>query len=184
MRRIHITGASGAGVTTLGAALAKRLGAAHLDTDHFYWLPSDPPFRDRRPVGSRLSMMQEAFETSPRGWVLSGSLDGWGDVFIPLFDRVVFLYTPPSERMARLLAREQARYGEAILAGGPMYEQHLEFVAWAEGYDNGGRAGRSLARHEAWLATLPCPVTRLDGTLSVEALTDAILATSRTHPTT
>ena len=44
--RIHITGASGFGVSTLGGALAARLGCAHLDTDDFYWLPTDPPYRE------------------------------------------------------------------------------------------------------------------------------------------
>ena len=34
--RIHITGASGSGTSTLGAALANHLCVAHFDADNFY----------------------------------------------------------------------------------------------------------------------------------------------------
>ena len=40
-RRIHIVGASGAGVTTLGRAVADALAIPHHDTDDFFWLPTD-----------------------------------------------------------------------------------------------------------------------------------------------
>jgi uridine kinase len=38
-KHIHITGVSGSGVTTLGRALSKALGFAHLDTDDFSGCP-------------------------------------------------------------------------------------------------------------------------------------------------
>ena len=129
--------------------MANRLGYAHLDTDNFYWMPTDPPFRTKRPPEDRLAMMTSAFDAAPNGWVLSGSLDGWGDPFIPRFSLVAFVYTPPATRMARLIAREHERYGAAVAPGGVMYDQHLEFVAWAEGYDRADRSGRSRPRHEA-----------------------------------
>jgi predicted kinase len=39
-RRLHLLGASGSGTTTLGRALAQRLGCPHFDTDD--WLASLP----------------------------------------------------------------------------------------------------------------------------------------------
>jgi adenylate kinase family enzyme len=48
-------GASGSGTSTLAAALGKRLGIAHLDTDDYYWLPTDPPFEQARPTTERLT---------------------------------------------------------------------------------------------------------------------------------
>src|SRR5262245_57705431 len=96
--RIHITGASGAGVTTLGRALARRLDAPQFDVDDFYWLPPDPPFVEKRPVASRLELLGERLAASR--WILSGSLVGWGDPLIPLFDLVVFIYTPAEVRLA------------------------------------------------------------------------------------
>ena len=43
--RIYLTGAAGAGVTTLGRALASTLQLPHFDVDDYYWYPSDPPYK-------------------------------------------------------------------------------------------------------------------------------------------
>ena len=165
--RLHITGASGSGVSTLGAALAARLGCAHLDTDDFYWTPTDPPFQASRPIPERLRLLRAAFDAGTEGWVLSGSLDGWGDTLIALFDRVVFISAPTEVRLARLVERERRRLGVAVEPGGTRHAQHLDFLAYAAAYDSGrftsAMTGRYRARHEAWLAKLPCPVIRLDG---------------------
>jgi hypothetical protein len=108
--------------------------------------------------------------------VLSGSLCGWGDVFIPRFDLVVFLWLPADIRLARLRARERARYGDAAIAvGGPRHAKAEAFIAWAARYDDGTPVERSRALHEGWLAALPCPVLRLDGAASVEANVAAVL---------
>src|SRR5829696_7380488 len=71
-RRVHITGASGSGTTTLGHALAARFGWRHLDTDDHFWLPTDPPFQQQRPVPERLALLCAALAGS--GWVLSGAV--------------------------------------------------------------------------------------------------------------
>ncbi|HYE20601.1 MAG TPA: AAA family ATPase, partial [Tepidisphaeraceae bacterium] len=111
-RRIHLTGASGSGTTTLGRALGQRLGLAHLDTDDFYWLPTDPPYQAARPMPDRLARLEAALDVE-LGWVLSGSLAGWGDPLLERFEAVVFLAVPVKERLRRLEARERARYGAA-----------------------------------------------------------------------
>ncbi len=46
--RIHITGASGSGTTTLGRALAAELSCPHFDSDDYFWLPTDPPYTTQR----------------------------------------------------------------------------------------------------------------------------------------
>ena len=180
--RIHVTGASGSGVSTLGAALAGRLGCAQLDTDGFYWRPTDPPYRESRSIAERLALIEAAMDAAAAGWVLSGSLDGWGDPLIPRFGRVVFLTAPAELRLQRLAERERRRNGAAIEPGGPLHAHHLDFMAYAAGYDTavftGTLAGRHLARHQAWLARLPCQVLRLDGALATDVLADAVLASS------
>ena len=174
-KRVHFVGASGAGTTTLAQALARRVGCPHLDTDNYYWFSSDPPFRHIRPVETRVPMLRADLE-KPGGWALSGSLCGWGDVFISLFDLVVFLYIPADLRMARLRAREVARYGaEAVGSGGPMHKGSTELLEWAAGYDEGGLEIRSLRGHNEWLATLPGPVLRLERVAAVEDNLAAVL---------
>lgn len=165
--RIHIFGASGSGTSTLGAALSERFGYAHLDTDSFFWEPTDPPYRQLREVDARRRMLGEALDGSSR-WVLTGSLCGWGDIFIPRFELAVFLFVPHEMRMARLIARERRRFGAAIEPGGPQYQQYRDFIAWAEKYDTADESMRSLRLHQRWLAALPCTTVRIDGPLAVD----------------
>jgi hypothetical protein len=67
-------------------------------------------------------------------------------------------------RLQFLRAREARRFGaDAVAPGGWRRRQTQEFVAWASRYDVGDRDSRSLAKHQAWLAALPCPTLRLDG---------------------
>jgi adenylate kinase family enzyme len=177
---IHITGASGSGVSTLGSALAARLGCTHLDTDDFYWMPTDPPFQSSRQIPERLRLLHAAFEGAAEGWVLSGSLDGWGDPLIPLFERVIFLSAATEVRLPRLAERERRRFGPAVDPGGALHQEHQDFLAYATAYDTGvfttALTGRHRARHEAWLQRLPCPFLRLDGALPTETLMDQVLA--------
>jgi adenylate kinase family enzyme len=172
--RIHILGASGSGATTLGQALAGALAVPHHDTDDYFWLPTEPPFTDKRPVDDRLRLMAETFV--PRvAWVLSGSLSGWGDPLVPLFDLVVFLRVPSEVRLERLRRREARRYGaETLTSGNPRHAATEAFLTWAAGYDDGGIQGRTLRHHEAWLAGLPCPVLNLDGTAPLADLLEAV----------
>jgi len=168
--RIHITGASGAGVTSIGRAVADALAIPHHDTDDYFWQPTSPPYQKARERADRLRLMHEVF--LPRAeWVISGSLAGWGDAIIPTFDLVVFLITPREIRLQRLRTREAKRYGtDAVAAGGWRHKETEEFIEWASQYENDDRASRSLAKHEAWLAELPCPVLRLDGSRQLTEL--------------
>ena len=100
---------------------------------------------------------------SQRRCVISGSLCGWGDVFIPKFDLVIFVEAPTDLRIQRLKQREYRHFGQRILPGGDMYENHMEFLAWAAKYDTAGVEQRSRALHAQWLKGIKCPVIPVDG---------------------
>lgn len=174
MDRIHILGASGSGTSTLAGAMAHELGFHHMDTDAYFWAPSDPPFTVKREPEERIRLMREEMKIHSK-WVLSGSLCGWGDVFTPDFQLVVYLHIPPQVRMRRLMEREIQRYGDEIKPGGRAHEQHKVFLAWASQYDEGGMEVRSRVLHESWLAELTCPVLRLEGDLTVRERLDAVI---------
>lgn len=159
--RVHITGGSGSGVTTLGAHLALAIEAPHADTDDYFWLPTDPPFHQKRPVKDRLDLMHAAFIPREK-WVLSGSLIGWGDPLIPAFNLVVCLHVAPDVRLARLHWRQAITYGDRIKSGGDMEATHREFMAWAARYDDPMFIGRSAVQHQVWCDALPCHVLKLD----------------------
>ncbi len=174
MVRINITGASGSGTSTLGAAVAEVLGIRHLDTDRFFWMPTNPPFTTPREVDARLALLQE--EARPEAdWVLSGSALKWATPLEPLYDLIVFLHLDPAMRMERIRRREEQRYGERIRPGGDMAEVSRAFLEWAESYDTAGPERRSRAAHEDWLGRQSAPILRLDSVEPVEALLAAVL---------
>jgi adenylate kinase family enzyme len=174
--RIHVTGASGAGTTTLGRALAWALSCPHFESDDYYWMPTRPRYRAKRPVEERRALLLH--DLGPHAsWVLSGSLVSWGQPIVPRFDLVVYLRVPTEIRLRRLREREEDRY--AMDPDRPLEEFERDrdgFLAWAAGYDTGGLDMRSSARHAAWLAQLACPVARFEGELDVEDCMRAVLA--------
>lgn len=174
VRKIHILGASGVGTSTLGKALAEKLNYYHFDTDDYYWLPPKYSFTQAREKTERQSLLMSDLKKYDN-WILSGSLCGWGDIFIPFFDLVIYLWIPKDIRIKRLIEREEQRYGEDIEIGGKKYNQFLEFVEWASKYDKADINMRSKALHEEWLSLLKCPVVRLEGDLSVQERVNGVL---------
>ena len=176
---IHVVGASGAGTSTIGQALECKYGYKWLDTDGYFWQKTDPPFIKSLPHEERVKLMSAAVQEHPK-CVISGSLCGWGDVFIPQFDLVVFVDTPTDIRIERLEKREAERFGERIRAGGDMYENHLDFIEWAKSYDTYDPPKRCRGLHEEWFKSLPCQLLRLDGTKPVDELLELIITTDNT----
>lgn len=167
-KHIHILGASGSGTTTLAKALCVELGYTHFDSDHYFWLPTEPPFTIKRPLDERIALLKNDVEKADK-WILSGSNSSWGDFLIDSYDLVIFLYVQEKVRMERLVQREIGRYGlERISPGGGMYEGHVTFCKWAAAYDSGGMEMRSLTLHNEWLKCLKCPVLRIEGVQSKE----------------
>ncbi|MGN0778368.1 MAG: MazG nucleotide pyrophosphohydrolase domain-containing protein [Aristaeellaceae bacterium] len=167
---VHIFGASGSGTTTLGRMLAQAAGWTHMDTDDYYWLPTDPPYRESRPKEERLAMMRRDMDAAENA-VISGSLVGWGDALIPHLTLCVRTVVDDSVRLERLYKRELGRFGERILSGGDMHEENRKFMQWASAYENGPLTTRSRAMHDQWQQMLRCPCITVDTTGS---LTDAL----------
>lgn len=169
-QRIHIFGAAGAGTTTLGSLLARRLNIPHFDTDEYFWIKTAIPYTEKREVNQRIELLNAALQKY-KSWILFGSLCGWGDFTIPMFTLVVFLWIPGELRMARLKEREIKRYGlEALSPGGWFYKNHQEFMEWASQYDLPGTDTRKRELHEQWMSKLPCRILRLEQSRSVEEL--------------
>ena len=167
-RKIHITGASGSGTTTLANRMSKEFGLAHYDTDDIFWEKTDPPYQIIKEEAVRKNLLKNIIVNNDK-WVISGSLCGWGDFAIPEFNLVIFLWVPTDIRISRLKQRETNNFGkESLSPGGAMYENHIDFIDWASCYDNGDLDMRSKAMHELWLKNLPCKVLRYEGDNSTE----------------
>jgi adenylate kinase family enzyme len=173
--KVHVFGASGSGTTTLGRALAAALGSVPLETDTYFWETTDPPFTQIRPASERVALLANAMRAAA-GWVLTGSICGWGDVFKSEFTLAVFLYLPTDVRMSRIIDRDRRRFGARIEVGGDMYDTNRAFREWAAKYDTAGLEMRSRTLHEQWLTTLTCPVLRFDDDAPSEQRVGAIRA--------
>jgi len=151
--------------------VADAWAVPHADADDYFWSPTDPPYTTKRPPSDRVMLMQQVF--LPRAaWVLSGSMLSWGQSVVERCDGVVFLSLDSTERLARLELRERVRRDERPVDEGAL----AAFLAWARRYDDPDFDGRSRRVHEEWLATLTCPVLRLDSASPRDEVRDAVLA--------
>lgn len=154
----HILGPPGAGVSTLGRALAQALDAVYIDVDDIVWFTDDAlPYRRKRNTDHRRALLTEKLQAAPR-WVLGGALCGWGDVFLPQFDRIIFLDQHTEIRLAQIRQREIARYGpERLAPGGDLNTVFEKFLQWATAYDD-STTQRGRAAEMEWLAASGKPV--------------------------
>ncbi|MBO4637156.1 MAG: shikimate kinase [Clostridiales bacterium] len=159
---IHLFGASGSGTTTFGRYIAEKTGGFFMDTDDYFWAPTDPPYTTKRDVSERLELMRKDIDDHDIV-VISGSLVDWGDPLIPLFTLAIRVVTETSVRIERLRKREREKLGSRIDKGGDMYDNHQEFLAWAASYDEGSVNMRSRAKHDVWQKRLSCPVVTVNG---------------------
>lgn len=159
---IHIFGASGSGTTTLGKKICEELGYTQMDTDDYFWMPTEPKFTHKRPIKERVELMKNDINKSDNV-VISGSLTDWGDELIPYFTLAIRIEMRQSVRIERLKKREKERYGSRIEPDGDLYKQHIDFIEWAKSYDDGGLDIRSKALHDELQKSFRCKVLYLDG---------------------
>lgn len=164
---IHIYGASGSGTSALGRKISEELGYKFMDTDDYFWLPTNPQYTAKRSREERLALMKKDISEKDNV-VISGSLADWGDELIPLFTLVIRLVTDTDIRIKRLKDREKKKFGDRIMPGGDMYTNHIEFIEWARKYDTGSVDMRSKAKHDEWQKLLQCKQIILNGADDLE----------------
>lgn len=164
---IHLYGASGSGTSTIGRYISEISGYYFMDTDDYFWEPTNPPYTTKRNISDRIALMKQDIAQEDKV-VISGSLVGWGDEFIPLFTLTIRVVTDTATRIDRLKKREREHFGSRIDVGGDMYETHRKFILWAASYDEGGLDMRSKAEHDAWQKQLKCQQILLDGSQPLE----------------
>jgi adenylate kinase family enzyme len=166
--KIHIFGASGSGVTTLGQQLALHLQFPYFDNDDFYWQKSDPPFTIKRFPDERNALLKSTL-AKYENWILGGSMINWGEDLTADFDLVVFLWIPPKIRIERLKKREFERYGDIIFTNPERAKLANDFFEWAAEYDNDkATVTRTLKNHEKWLSQISSPILKIAGDFTVE----------------
>lgn len=69
-------------------------------------MPLEVQFTKIRDIEERQFLLKRDFEKHNK-WILSGSLCSWGDMFIPHFELVIYLWIPRDIRISRLVKREK-----------------------------------------------------------------------------
>lgn len=173
---IMITGSSGAGKTTLGELVAKKLGYIFVDIDEYIWRKdTEIPFSAMYSKAEKISRLQEAISNCEH-FVMAGSMDSFHEYFDPYFELVVHLHADAKIRVKRVHERELEQFGTRVLEGGDMHEEHEKMLTGIAGYDH-GVGGCTLQQHENWLKSLKCKVIRLDGADALEKNSHIIIET-------
>jgi len=175
-RGISINGCAGSGKTTIGRELAARLAYPLLDLDDYYWnWDTKLPYQGLRSKDEVIRLLERGMAKHPR-FVMAGSIGSklW-DFVNPLLDLAVLLHTPKSICLERAKNRAFEKWGNAVLVGGDLHENHLKFYETIEQYFTGENPSYSLQRHEKWAQELNCPVLQLDGTRDIDKNVDEII---------
>lgn len=175
---IAIFGLNGGGKSTLTHALAKQLDCFEMDMEDYYFPeqkvsriralennaasytePLDKlPFSNPETKNQVQSAIIEHIKVHPR-FIISGVTMNWSDEILSRIDIAFWVQTPLEERLKRIQAREENRFGARVLDGGDMFEQQMEFRKVVENRDS--KAVEECAKK------FTCPVIVIDGTLSV-----------------
>ncbi len=105
MRRVAVVGVTGSGKTTLAQALARRLGAPHVEIDALHW---ETGWRQAEPEVFRRRVGQAL---SPERWVADGNYSEVRDLVWAQADTLVWLDYPLPWALWRLVTRTLRRIG-------------------------------------------------------------------------
>ncbi len=175
---IAIFGLNGGGKSTLTHALAKQIGYFEMDVEDYYFpeqsesrkwaLENDGtivtehleelPFSNPRTKSEVQSAILENIKTHP-WFIISGVTMNWTDEILSRIDFAFWVQTPLEERLKRIQAREEKRFGSRVLDDGDMFSQQMEFRKFVENRDS--KAVEESAKK------LVCPVIVIDGRLPV-----------------
>lgn len=178
IKGIAIFGLNGGGKSTLTHALAKQTGYFEMDVEDYYFpqqkesrkwalenngvIDTDHleqlPFSTPRTKNEVQAAILENIRTHPR-FIISGVTMNWCDEILSHIDIAFWIQTPLEERLNRIRAREEKRFGARVLDGGDMFLQQMEFRKKVKNRDS--------KDVEECAMKLDCPVIVIDGTLSV-----------------
>jgi hypothetical protein len=156
--RVLVVGDSCSGKSTLGACIARRLDAPHVELDALYWKPGWAPSPPEEFV-PRVELATRAAR-----WVLSGNYSAQRAISWPRADTVVWLDFPLRVTLPRIVARSWRRWRDDELLWGTNHERFWpqlklwsppdSLIAWTLAHHRGLRARYEDARADPSLAHL------------------------------
>ena len=154
-------GLNGCGKSTLGRALAQKIGFHFIDNEELFFTrnAADEPYQNPRSRAEVEKLLME--EVRKHGdFVLAAVRGDYGKEILPLYRYTVLMEVPKEIRMERIRNRSFQKFGRRMREGGELYEQEEAFFRTA--------ASRPEDYAAAWTRTLDCPVLSVDGTRPVD----------------
>lgn len=176
---IHLLGPSGSGTSSLGKAISEELNIPFFDSDDIFWEMTNPPFTSKRSIEQRQILLRE-INTHNKSWIISGSMLQWGDFLRDEIDLIVYLYIERDIRIKRLVKREKERFGDRILPGNDMYENHQAFITWAESYEDGDLNMRSKKSEIEWIKEAKRKVLKIEKEMPIKEELELVINSLRT----
>lgn len=158
---IQICGLNGCGKSTLGKALAERMGFYFIDNEHLYFsrTHADEPYMSPRSRAEVERLLMEEVVSHP-DFVFAAVKGDYGKDVLPMYNYVVVMEVSLRIRAQRVRNRSFQKFGSRMLEGGDLHDQEEAFFQLA--------ASRRDEDIERWLQQISCPVIRVDGTRPVE----------------
>lgn len=160
-RGIQVCGLNGCGKSTLGRALAQKIGFHFIDNEELFFTrnAADEPYQNPRSRAEVEKLLME--EVRKHGdFVLAAVRGDYGKEILPLYRYAVLMEVPKEIRLRRVRDRSFQKFGGRMKPGGDLYESEEVFFQTV--------AARPEDYAESWARTLSCPVVVVDGTRPVE----------------
>lgn len=165
---IMVCGLNGCGKSSVGRALADKIGFHFIDNENLFFSGTDanePYANPKSREEVEMLLMGEVQEHDD--FVFAAVKGDYGKAIIPLYKCVILIGVPKEIRLQRVRNRSFQKFGNRMLAGGDLFEQEESFFKMIE------------SRHEDyvenWVKTLNCPVIKIDGTKPVEENVEYII---------
>ena len=165
---IIICGLNGVGKSTLGKALAEKLGYYFIDSEDLYFSKQmdDYSFSSQRTNKEAEEILFSKIQKH-NNFVLASVKGNYGESFYSFIHYVILLDVPKDIRLDRVKNRSFQKFGNRMLQGGDLYEQEKAFFEFVK--------SRNEKTVEKWIKTLNCPVIKLDGAKPIEENVNTII---------
>lgn len=155
---IQICGLNGSGKTTVGKALAEKLGFIFIDAEDLFFDKTDRYTSPRSRIEAETLLRDKL--SGEENFVLASVKGDYGEDIVSRYHCVIWVQAPKEVRLQRIYDRSFQKFSEKMLPGGALFEEEQAFFRLA--------ASREEEYISKWVSTLRCPVLMLDGTNPLE----------------